>query len=209
MKVLVSRGSWVAVIVKTLGALGVQATVCAPDADWAAVYAAASHVLLTGGCDVHPQHYGERVTWAGTTNAERDTMELSLARWALAEGKPVLGICRGHQVLAVASGGTLHQDIGMDVGVAHCRQLHGVRVLSGSRLARWIGAGRHAVNSYHHQAVKRVGDGWRVVAESLDGAVVEAAEHVTLPAMGVQWHPEVLETQAAGRVFVEFLGLGR
>jgi putative glutamine amidotransferase len=128
-----------------------------------------------------------------------DTAELALARWALAEGKPVLGICRGQQCLNVAAGGTLFQDIPSEVvGALDHRveprdaRAHELAVEPDSRLADLLGATRTAVNSLHHQAVREVAPGFVAVAWAPDG-VIEGLERPDHPfAVSVQFHPEEL-----------------
>jgi len=202
-RVLVTQGSWDVEIGELLTALGARVYFLVPNAGWQKVYQRATHVLIPGGADIHPREYGERVTWARPTAPERDQVELRLAHRALDDGKPLMGICRGHQVITVAAGGTLYQDIEAGTGTAHPSRPHAIRVHPQSQIGRLLGPVVR-VNSYHHQAVKRVPAGWRVVAESLDGAVVEAIEHPYLPVISVQWHPEVLGDWG---LFQLFLGL--
>jgi putative glutamine amidotransferase len=160
-------------------------------------------LLLSGGGDIHPSSFGERecgLLWR--IDRRRDHAELSLARWALEEGCPVLAICRGIQTLNVAAGGSLIQDIPTQVpdALAHSsiagRPLpdiaHQVSVNPHSRLAELIGAGDVGVNSAHHQAVKSVGDGLLAVARAPD-SVIEGLEAPAHPfCIGVQWHPEAM-----------------
>ena len=156
-------------------------------------------VCLSGGPDLDPQAYGARERHAelGPTEPSLDDFELALARAAIERGMPLLGICRGSQALNVACGGTLHQHLpGHRQSEPGCRVTHEVEVLAGTRLARLLGAGTHAVNSFHHQAVDRVGSGLWVAARAADGTV-EAIEGPGF-AIGVQWHAEAL---ADGRLF--------
>jgi putative glutamine amidotransferase len=148
-------------------------------------------------------------------DSERDALELDLARRAHAEGKPLLGICRGQQVMNVALGGSLWVDIPSQVGsgVMHrqagaSRQayLHTVEVCAGTRLADLLGTGQGPVNSIHHQAVERLAEGLVVNALAPDG-LIEGLEDPCHPFfLGVQWHPEELYTQdpAARRLFQAF-----
>jgi putative glutamine amidotransferase len=160
-------------------------------------------LVLSGGGDIHPSLFGDPdsgLLWR--IDRKRDQAELSLARWALSEGVPVLGICRGIQALNVAAGGTLIQDIPTQVpnSLAHsCIAghplpdiAHTVNVDPHSRLADLIGSGDVGVNSAHHQAVKAVGNDLIAVARAPDG-VIEGLESPSQPfCMGVQWHPEVM-----------------
>ncbi|BDP42591.1 peptidase C26 [Deinococcus aetherius] len=154
-------------------------------------------VLLTGGVDVHPRHYGQAPKRGlGEVDEERDAFEFALYRAARELGKPVLGICRGMQVLNVLEGGTLHQHLPEVPGVwADHAQVgraptlgHEVAFVAGSALGRAHG-GATLLNSYHHQAVDEVAPTLRVTATAPDG-VVEGVEGDGV--IGVQWHPELL-----------------
>ena len=156
-------------------------------------------VCLSGGPDLDPEAYGarERHGELGPTEPSLDAFELALASAALDRGMPLLGICRGSQALNVACGGTLHQHLpGHRQSEPGCRVTHEVEVLTGTRLAGLLGAGTHAVNSFHHQAVDQLGRGLRIAARAADGTV-EAIEGPGF-AIGVQWHAEAL---ADGRLF--------
>jgi putative glutamine amidotransferase len=155
-------------------------------------------LLLTGGGDVDPGAYGEqpRVELMGV-DPSRDRAELAATHAAVAAGLPVLGICRGIQLLAVALGGRLHQDLASDGFTGHHweeeRQhetVHTVEVVAGSAAASLVPADR-LVNSIHHQAVRDPGPSLVVTARSEDG-VTEAVEGEH--ALGLQWHPERLFT---------------
>ena len=159
-------------------------------------------IVFPGGLDVHPSHYGEaHVHPATEVDPALDTLELRLAEWAVSSDIPTLGICRGQQLLNVALGGTLLQDLPSErlpAGVAHRqagqrRELsHTIRVEGGSRLAGILGSTTVEVNSFHHQAVRCLGGGLRAVAWSPDGIIegVEGTDHPWL--MAVQFHPEDL-----------------
>ncbi len=153
-------------------------------------------VVVTGGGDVAPARYGQ-VPSTDTLDAVddgRDAVEIAAVRWAIERELPVLGICRGHQVLAVALGGTLIQDLpsaGHDGHWALDREYlpaHGLKVEAGSMAEAALG-GATEVNSIHHQAVADPGPQLRCTAWSPDG-VIEAVEAVGL--LGLQWHPERL-----------------
>jgi putative glutamine amidotransferase len=161
-------------------------------------------LLLTGGGDVDPVFYGEdRHESVEDAEPGRDEFELDLARRALEARMPLLAICRGAQVLNVAAGGTLVQDIPSAIdtdlphSVAHPRdaECHDISVRPGTRLASVLGASVGSscscrVNSRHHQSVGRVGKGLVVSATASDG-VIEAIESEASPfCVGVQWHPE-------------------
>ena len=161
-------------------------------------------LMMQGGSDIAPQAYGEsplRPEWAG--DPVRDRYELELLRGFIDAGKPVLGICRGHQLLNVALGGSLYQDIESQVpgGRRHGDlsvyddHFHEIAIEPGSRLAElYPGAGKARVNSLHHQSVKELGRGLRVEARSTADGVVEAVRATgDQYLVGVQWHPEFLD----------------
>lgn len=188
----------------------------------------ADGLLLAGGEDIAPALFGEEPhPKLGTVDAERDAAEMVLARRALEMGMSLLAICRGIQVLNVATGGTLYQDILSQVPGALKHDCfypdyprdhiaHTVAVASDSHLAAIVGqtVGSPAavpVNSLHHQAVKALGAGLRAVAQAPDG-IVEAVEGTgDAWVLGVQWHPEELacaraDMRALFRAFVEAAG---
>lgn len=162
-----------------------------------AVVARLDGLLLSGGGDVDPRGYGGA---AGPTVTDvdpgRDTRELALYAAARRAGRPVLGICRGLQVINVAHGGTLVEDLPEGEGQRHAsfddaRDARVVQVVTapGTRLATWYGASTR-VNCLHHQAVDRLGDGLRVAARAVDG-VIEGVELPGEQVAAVQWHPEL------------------
>jgi putative glutamine amidotransferase len=173
-----------------------------------AMYDALDAIFLPGGADLDPASYGEpRLPGCDRSDALRDQLELMLVRWALEDGKPVLGVCRGLQILNVAAGGTLYQDIATQMpdavkhdyfpGQGHPRDYlaHSVELtVPGSRLSALCGAGELRVNSLHHQGIKQLGAGLIVTAVAEDGLVEAVERH---PAddhyvVAVQWHPEAL-----------------
>lgn len=141
-------------------------------------------LLLTGGGDVAPERYGAVRLPSDEVDEARDAEELALIEAFLARRRPIFGICRGIQLLNVAFGGTLYQQVENHAGNAR----HDVRAAAGSRVEALCG-GSFAVNSWHHQAVREAAQGLRVTARSDDG-VIEAVEHEILPVLAVQWHPE-------------------
>ncbi len=156
-------------------------------------------LVVTGGAfDVPPELYGEaRRPACGPARPERTAFELELLRLALARGLPVLGICGGMQLLAVAWGGSLYQDLPADLGLSGHEQpppkdapSHAVQVEAGTRLAGLVGAGALLVNSTHHQAVRDPGPGVLVSARAADGLVEAIERPGDRFALGVQWHPE-------------------
>lgn len=174
-------------------------------------------LVLSGGADVDPAFYGQETQpFCGDISPRRDAMELALCRMALEKDLPILAICRGEQVLNCVQGGTLYQDLAAQCPSpihhpCHDRpreEVHTVTVEADSLLGRITGMGTLGVNSRHHQAVDRLGDGLRVIARAQDGVI----EGVEMPekrfVLGVQWHPESLsehraEAQKLFNAFVE------
>lgn len=173
-------------------------------------------VLLTGGADVDPLHWGEEPNpHGGKIQPERDRMELFLCRGALSIDLPVLGICRGVQVLAVAAGGSLVQDIPSQIpgAIKHYQDApnwyptHRVNLRSGARLASLFPS-EIRVNSFHHQSVKTVPEGFIINSEASDGVIegLESLRHRFV--LGVQWHPECMWNQVYNyhALFQAFIG---
>ena len=160
-------------------------------------------IVFSGGSDLAPALYGERAgEGANPPQEARDVHELPLLRELLKGSLPLLCICRGCQLLNVALGGTLHQDLVRAGLPAHslaghslCQTAHRVRVRPGTLLERLVGSDEIPVNSFHHQAVKAPASGVRVAA--VDAGCEEVVEAIELPdrpafTLGVQWHPEAL-----------------
>lgn len=158
------------------------------------VLARVDGLCLPGGPDVSPHRYGDTVLHPQLIKVghEHDALDLALARAAVDQGIPVLAICRGHQVLNVALGGTLHQHlpdvIGRRAAAGHDHRQHDIDVVPGSRTAAALGTSRPSGHCVHHQAIDRVGAGLVVTAWSDD--VVEGVELPDRWVVGVQWHPE-------------------
>jgi putative glutamine amidotransferase len=165
-------------------------------------------LLLSGGPDLDPEAYGARGhAMLGPTEPALDAFEVSLTRRADRQGIPILGICRGAQAINISRGGTLHQHL-PDVtdGTVHHRQSisaehpsHDVRIAPGSLLASVVGPRALAVNSFHHQAINRLGRGLVAVAWAPDGTIeaIEAPARAFM--LGVQWHAETLVAQRRAR----------
>jgi putative glutamine amidotransferase len=154
-------------------------------------------LILAGGPDIEPSRYGaEPLESTGVPRVERDAAELGLVGTALAAGLPVLGICRGLQMMNVARGGTLHQHLPDVVGTTEHAPApavygqHPVSVVPDTLLAQALGRTEADVPTYHHQAIDRLGAGLTVSATASDGTI-EAIEDPSLPfCLAVQWHPE-------------------
>lgn len=176
-------------------------------------------LCLAGGVDVDPTHYEE--PWhpaLGQVDAARDATELMLARWAVEKDLPVLGICRGVQLINVALGGSLYQDIPAQVPQAlrHNYRLaetswerptHKVLIEPRCRLAAILNEHQILANSFHHQALKDIAAGFRPVGYAEDG-IVEAIEHPGKRfALAVQWHPEGMfpSDENSRRIFEAFV----
>ncbi|MFQ5593242.1 MAG: gamma-glutamyl-gamma-aminobutyrate hydrolase family protein [Anaerolineae bacterium] len=183
-----------------------------------AIYERLDGLFLAGGVDVDPSYYGEPPhPKLGEVNRDRDRVELALLRWALEGNLPILAVCRGIQVLNVAAGGTLYQDIEAQIphSIRHNYhqikprnyRAHEVTVEPGSRLSTVMGTQEIGVNSLHHQAVKNVAPGFHATAWAADG-VIEGIEGLNGHfVVGVQWHPEALaeEDEAMQSLFDSFV----
>lgn len=180
-------------------------------------------VLLPGGGDMRPSLYGaEANPLSVEIDDARDALEVTLAKWAYDEDLPMLGICRGHQVVNVALGGSLVQDIPSEVGpeVTHSTSddlprstlAHPVTLVPGTRLAEILGGLTVEVNSLHHQSVERLAPGLVISALSPNDEVIEALESPDKTfALSVQWHPEDLyrSSEAMTRLFTTFVDAAR
>jgi putative glutamine amidotransferase len=213
--------AYVAIIqsVADAGGLPILIPVSVDDDVLRELYSRVDGVLLPGGGDVDPVYYhADKHPKTGEADDSRDHAEITVAQWAVADDLPVFGICRGHQVLNVALGGTLVQDIPAQIGtdVTHDfpedrprgAAAHPVQIDPSSRLASILGTTSPTVNSLHHQSVETAAPGTCVTAYSPDG-VVEALE---MPdknfVLSVQWHPEDMysdsdEMKRLFRAFVE------
>lgn len=174
--------------------------------------------LFTGGPDVHPFYFGEETqAHCGSVCLRRDTMELALLKLVMAERKPILGICRGVQLINIGLGGDIYQDIPSqfheDFPIAHTQPFyydipcHSVKVTPGTLLAKIAQSDSLRVNSMHHQAVRSVAAGLTASGHA-PGGLVECIEKPDYPYLiGVQWHPEYLweQDQAAMRLFASFV----
>lgn len=167
--------------------------------DPAAILNVVDGLIFTGGGDIDPATYnGDLHPTIARVDPQRDAFELTLARLVLNTDIPVLGICRGLEVLVVTSGGTLVSHIPDEYGevVEHTKDRihtseHRVQIMPESRLATMIGTTEATIVSWHHQAARTVPPGWRVTAYAADG-LIEALEHDHHPwAIAVQWHPEL------------------
>jgi putative glutamine amidotransferase len=178
---------------RTLEAAGAMPVVLPPVGDAEAYLDRLDGICLSGGPDLDPDAYGARERHAelGPTEPDLDAFELALLRGALERGTPILAICRGAQALNVVCGGTLHQHVpGHRQQQLASKPSHNVEIAPRTRLHRIMAARELPVNSFHHQAVDRLGKGLRIAARAADGTVeaIEGAGFV----IGVQWHAEVL-----------------
>lgn len=195
--------------VEAAGGVGAARYLPAPDLSY-------DGLVLAGGGDMDPARFGQEDRGSRDIDRARDKAELALLDAFCGAEKPVLAVCRGHQMVNVWLGGDLIQDLGPELVPFHQRaggdQTHLVRAEKGSLLHRLYGP-VFPVNSSHHQALGRLGRGLAATAWSEDG-VVEAVEHDTLPIISVQFHPERMtgmlarpDTVDGGRIFRAFLGL--
>ncbi len=191
------------------------------DATLRAIYERLDGIFLTGGVDIDPANYGEpRHAACDAPDPARDWTEIQLILWAIADGKPVLGVCRGIQALNVACGGSLHQHLPEHMPAlkhdyfprpenALTRDFlaHDVTVEPSSRLGRMLGDRCPRVNSMHHQGIKRLAPSLVASAHAPDGLIegVEGSNGQFL--VGVQWHPEELADRhdSQRRLFTDFL----
>lgn len=190
-------------VLETMGALPVLIPLQMSEQTLRGIFERLDGLFLPGGEDMDPATYEEeRHPQLGATDSERDRTEMLLTRWAIEGGMPVLGVCRGVQVINVVCGGTLYQDLLSQQSAYHkhdffppnherYRISHQIKIEPDSRLAHALGS-VHEVNSMHHQGIATLGNALRVVATADDG-LPEAVEVPELPfVVGVQWHPEEL-----------------
>ena len=205
------------VAVASVGGAPFMVPLLGDDAAVRALYERMDGVFLAGGVDLDPPSYGhERHERCGRTDPPRDRIELLLTRWALEDGKPIFGVCRGMQVINVAAGGTLLQDCTEQLpgsikhdyfpnsGFARDHLAHEIDLTEESRLHAAFEARQVHVNSMHHQGICQLGEGLLVTATAPDGLpeAVETADARWV--VGVQWHPEMLiETDAGTRRLFE------
>ena len=182
----VSRGGHLPVVIPRFGT----------DAQFDAIIEKLDVLIMTGGEDIAPARYNAKKSPnLGKVNIERDGFDFRILAAARRRNLPVIGICRGCQLLNVAFGGTLWQDLPSEFpvkNVQHRSSFHRISIEPDSRFARVTGVTNALVNSYHHQAVKDLAPGFRIAARSPEG-VVEAIECDTYPAIGVQFHPEKMQ----------------
>jgi putative glutamine amidotransferase len=174
-------------------------------------------IILSGGEDVDPQFYGQDPhIHLGPTLPDRDLVEVEIVKYAIRKNIPILAICRGVQILNVALGGTLIQDIPsqMKEPIQHSqtverrRDTHWVKISEDSKLFQILGSDQIRVNSLHHQAIDMVAMDLRVVASSSDG-IIEAVEYIgsSTFTVGVQWHPESMAStnNSMNNLFIQFI----
>jgi len=194
--------------IEAAGGMGEARYLPAPDLSY-------DGLVLAGGDDMDPALYGQENRGSQDIDRARDRAELALLDAFCGAGKPVLAICRGHQVVNVWLGGDLLQDLGPGLVPFHRKgegdQVHLIRAEKGSLLCRLYGP-VFPVNSNHHQGLGRLGRGLRAAARS-EGGVIEAVEHAALPLISVQFHPERMtgalarpDTVDGGAIFRAFLG---
>lgn len=184
------------------------------------VYDACDGFLIPGGVDMHPAEFGEAPhPKLGRTDPARDRVELQITRWAIEDGRPLLGLCRGLQIINVALGGTLYQDLEdqypdaikhdyfPNYGFERTHLAHDVAVTRGTRLHDLLGQDRIPVNSMHHQGIKTLAPALTASAVSPDGLIEAAEGGGDAFLVGVQWHPEVFDVADPNmrHLFTEFV----
>ncbi|OGC76160.1 MAG: hypothetical protein A2145_03085 [candidate division Zixibacteria bacterium RBG_16_40_9] len=169
-------------------------------------------ILVSGGEDVHPSFYGEEIVSDKVeVSQERDYLEIEFVKKAKDKEIPVLGICRGPQVINVAFGGSLYQDLSFrkeftldhtNTGIPKYSNRHEVVISEKSQLFKLLGKEKIWVNTYHHQIIKDTAPDLVATAWSQEDQVIEGIEHKSSKIMGVQWHPEMmLEEESSQRLF--------
>lgn len=174
--------------------------------------------LLSGGADIDAKFFGEKnLPFNGPLSPYRDYMEIDITREAISLNKPIFGICRGIQIMNVAMGGSIYQDIHSQIKgrelLKHLQNApkwyptHKVQIKDGSKLKEYFRQEYAQVNSFHHQAVKDLAKGFKATAVAEDG-IIEAIEHTShVFAVGVQWHPELMweRDELSFNLFKEFV----
>lgn len=172
-------------------------------------------IMLSGGFDVNPIYYGEEPTkYVGFTYTPRDLCELFIVKAAIEKDMPILGISRGQQIITIAFGGKLYQDISENEAayINHVQRAsindigHYINITPGTKLHKIFDTDKMLVNSFHHQAVKSIPKNFIISAASADG-IIEAIEHISKPIMAVQWHPELMMRKhpIMLKIFEEFI----
>ena len=155
-----------------------------------------SGLLLPGGCDIDPSLYGEENRGSVEIDGARDKREMEALRAFISSARPVFGICRGMQMINIAFGGSLLQDIPGHDPIGQTDRQHDSRTTD--EILKELYGERFVINSCHHQAIDRIGRGLRAVQWAPDGTI-EAIRHESLPIFGVQWHPERITEPIDGR----------
>lgn len=172
-------------------------------------------IILSGGVDVHPSFYNEEpMKGLGHVDYVRDEFEIELARYCIEKMIPILGICRGMQVLNVATGGTLYQDINtqLESSIQHTQKTsdrvgnHHIEIKENTFLYKVYGK-RGFVNSYHHQAVKDLSEDFEAIAWSEDGLIESMIHKNNQNVIALQWHPELLDVKESESIFKFFTNL--
>ncbi len=184
------------------GALPVVLPMTADEDEIRGILSRIDGIIITGGEDINPAMYGEEIRWAGEPVPVRDASDSAWVRLAVEMDVPLLATCRGTQMVNVVHGGTLYQDLHKDIegnehnSVADIRwegEQHNVNLTEGSPIAETLGTLNIPVNSTHHQAIRRLGDGLEIMAVSEDGITEGVYRPDKKFVWAVQWHPEMLD----------------
>lgn len=182
------------------------------------LYNLCSGILLTGGHDINPKLYNEeKKSWCGVINRKRDELETLIFKKAYNDNKPLLGICRGIQLINALMEGTLYQDINMEIktdkkiehhmSYPYDREAHKIKIVKGTPLYTLFKKTELPVNSYHHQGIKKCGKGLIAMAFAEDGLVEAVCCKRKAFIWGIQWHPEFYSEKdtASNKIFSEFV----
>lgn len=187
--------------------IGLIPIIITPGSNYQEIFKLCDGFLVIGGDDYNPKMYGKtnELGESKEINDEMDKLDKDVIMYAVENKKPVLGICRGHQGFSAVFGKELYQDID-NAGLSHPinDKMHEVTKITDFGLAKLL-PNKFITNTFHHQATKDLPEGFVVLYKNHD--VIEAIEHTSLPFVGIQWHPERMETKESDIIFNYFKGM--